>query len=129
MPIKTRPHATQSVPVQGEARLAFWCLSRQQFPPAVIGQHIVPLLDVVALGLVTGNKWESMQCVQQALKCIAALVRQTPAGLQAQAHLWLPLLWRLLLVQPVTEYEQVCQHLQLHLACALSSPGPAHACD
>ena len=110
--------------MQAEARLAFWCLYRQQFQPAVIEQHLVPLLSVVALGLVTGNKWESMQCLQQGLKCIAALARQTPAGLQAQAHLWAPLIWRLLLVQPVTEYEQVRQHLQLLLAFNLSSPLP-----
>lgn len=70
-------------------------------------EHMPSLMHVIALGLVTGNKWESMQCVQMALKCISALAKQVPAALQAYSNLWLPLIWKLLLVQPVTEYEQV----------------------
>ena len=95
--------------LQAEARLGFWCLSRQHFHPAVLEEHLVPLLNVAVLGLITGNKWESMQCVHQGLKCIGTLAKSIPAKLQVQAQLWLPSLWRLLLVQPITEYEQVCR--------------------
>lgn len=102
-------HQTELTPdyLQSEARLAFWCLSRQTFDAAVVQEHMPSLTHVIALGLVTGNKWESMQCVQMALNCVSALAKQVPAALQAYSNLWLPLIWKLLLVQPVTEYEQV----------------------
>lgn len=93
--------------LQGEARLALWCLSRQTLDAAVLEEHMFSLLHAIALGLVTGNKWESMQCVHLGLKCISALAKQVPAALQAFCDFWLPLVWKLLLVQPVTEYEQV----------------------
>ena len=73
--------------------------------PEVLQKHASDLISAIALGLVTSNKWESMQCVHHSLKCITRLSRQTPEALRAMAKLWLPQLWRLLLVQPVTEYE------------------------
>ena len=106
---------------QGEARLAFWCLSRQTLDPAILEEHMLHMLNAVTLGLATSNKWESMQCVQFGLKCISTFAKQVPAALQASAGLWLPLVWNLLLVQPVTDYEQV--HMldhsikPLHLSC------------
>ncbi|KAL0048469.1 hypothetical protein WJX82_004043 [Trebouxia sp. C0006] len=89
-----------------EARVVFWCLSRQEFHPDILQQQCQALVSAIALGLVTSNKWESMQCVHHSLKCIARLSQQIPEALREAAHLWLPQLWRLLLVQPVTQYEQ-----------------------
>lgn len=92
---------------QDEARVAFWCLSRQQLQPDMLQQHCKAMVSAIALGLVTSNKWASMQCVHHSLKCIARMSQQVPEALREAAHLWLPQLWRLLLVQPVTQYEQV----------------------
>ncbi|KAL0042896.1 hypothetical protein WJX79_003013 [Trebouxia sp. C0005] len=89
-----------------EARVAFWCLSRQQLQPDMLQQHCKAMVSAIALGLVTSNKWASMQCVHHSLKCIARMSQQVPEALREAAHLWLPQLWRLLLVQPVTQYEQ-----------------------
>lgn len=91
--------------------MVFWCLSRQEFHPDILQQYCQALVSAIALGLVTSNKWESMQCVHHSLKCIARLSRQIPEALRAAAHLWLPQLWRLLLVQPVTQYEQASSWL------------------
>ena len=93
--------------MQDEARVAYWCLSRQTLQPHVLQQHRARLVEAIALGLVSNNKWKSMQCVFHSLKCIAKLSHQMPEALREVASLWLPQLWRLLLVQPVTEYEQV----------------------
>lgn len=103
--------------LQGNARLAFWCLSRQTFDAAVLDEHLSLLLNALALGLVTGNKWESIQCVSLGLKCINNLAKQIPAALQALGHIWLPLVWKLLLVQPITDYEQVHRPLETPTPC------------
>ncbi|KAL0020037.1 hypothetical protein WJX77_006418 [Trebouxia sp. C0004] len=89
-----------------EARVVFWCLSRQELHPDMLQQHCQAVASAIALGLITSNKWESMQCVHHSLKCIARLSQQVPEVLRQAAHLWVPQLWRLLLVQPVTQYEQ-----------------------
>ena len=93
--------------LQGEARVAYWCLSRQTLQPHVLQQHRADLVTAIALGLVSSNKWKSMQCVFHSLRCIARLAHQVPEALRECATLWLPQLWCLLLVQPVTDYEQV----------------------
>lgn len=105
---------------QDEARVAYWCLSRQTLQPHVLKQHRADLVTAIALGLVTSNKWNSMQCVFHSLRCIARLAHQVPETLRECAPLWLPQLWRLLLVQPVTDYEKVHPHpmtLELHPGC------------
>ena len=93
--------------MQDEARVAYWCLSRQTLRPCVLQQHTTSLVEAIALGLISNNRWQSMQCVFHSLKCIARLAQQCPEAIREVAALWLPQLWRLLLVQPVTEYEQV----------------------
>jgi len=105
---------------QDEARVVFWCLSRQELHPDMVQQHCQALVSAIALGLVTSNKWESMQCVHHSLKSIARLSQQIPEALREAAHLWLPQLWRLLLVQPVTQYEQASAWLTAvgHVASA-----------
>ena len=93
--------------MQDEARVAYWCLSSQTLRPHVLRQNMTSLVEAIALGLISNNRWKSMQCVFHSLKCIATLAQQCPEALTEVAALWLPQLWRLLLVQPVTEYEQV----------------------
>ena len=90
--------------------VAYWCLSRQTLQPRVLQLYKAQLVTAIALGLVSNNKWKSMQCVFHSLKCIARLAYQAPEALRECAPLWLPQLWRLLLVQPVTDYEQVHCH-------------------
>ena len=110
--------------------MVFWCLSRQEFHPDMLQQHCQALVSAIALGLVTSNKWESMQCVHHSLKCIARLSQQIPEALREAAHLWLPQLWRLLLVQPVTQYEQASSWLtavgHMASACAYCSKSGNH---
>lgn len=120
--------STTSVAVcQEEARVAFWCLSRQQLDHQMLQENCHNLVAAIALGLVTNNKWESMQCVQHSLKCMSKLSHQIPDALTAVAHLWLPQLWRLLLVQPVTEYEKARTQSQI-VCCSLTLPA-ADACE
>ena len=114
--------------MQDEARVTYWLLSRQCFTSQVLQCHAADLLSAVALGLVTSNKWESMQCVHYSLKCILKLSHQIAEGVRDTAHLWLPQLWRLLLVQPVTEYDLVCSTHCKHAVSSIAHSQQQHLC-
>ena len=88
--------------MQGQARMIFWCLSRQRLYPAALQQSHVRVVQVIALGLDPGNTWQSTQCVHYALACITRLSGQIPQSFIDIAQSWLPQLWRLLLAQPST---------------------------
>jgi hypothetical protein len=71
----------------------------------VLHQYAEELAVAIKLGILSSNGRKSG--VQFVLACLCQLFDQIPADCSGKAHLWLPLLWRLLLVQPEAPYTEV----------------------
>ena len=93
--------------MQTEAASIYQCLSRQRLSPQVLHQRAEELAVAIKHGLPSSYERESFKKSLNVLACLRQLFDQIPADFSARAHLWVPSLWRLLLVQPEAPYTEV----------------------
>ncbi len=98
----------------------YGCLSRQQLSPQVLHQSIEDLAIAIGIGLFASDEGKILW---NALACLRQLLDQIPAEFSAKADVWLPPLWRLLLVQPKAPYTEV----RIYSSCTLVSVVSCHA--
>ncbi|DBA82454.1 TPA: hypothetical protein ACH3X2_000688 [Trebouxia sp. C0005] len=94
-------HRLHTTKAQAEAASIYWCLSRQHLFPQVLHQSAGELAVAINFGIPSSNEWKILRIV---LACLSQLFDQIAADFSAKADLWLPSLWRLLLVQPKAPY-------------------------
>jgi len=70
----------------------------------VLHQSVEDLAIAIKDGIFPSDEWKIHQ---NALACLCQLLDQIPAEFSAKADVWLPSLWRLLLVQPKAPYTEV----------------------
>lgn len=88
---------------QEEAASIYWCLSRQHLFPQVLHQRAEGLAVAIQHDIHSSNECKIFRSI---LACLRQLFDQIP-DFSAKADLWLPSLWRLILVQPKAPYTEV----------------------
>ncbi|KAL0018276.1 hypothetical protein WJX77_003271 [Trebouxia sp. C0004] len=101
--LKTLLHRLHTPKAQKEVASIYMCLSQQHLSPLVLHQSAEELAVAIKHGLRSSY---GQKIVRTVLACLCQLFDQIPADFSAKAHLWLPSLWRLLLVQPEAPYTE-----------------------
>ena len=77
-------------------------------PAATVSTGIATSVEELAIAIKIGIfPSDEGKVLRNALACLCQLLDQIPAEFSAKADVWLPSLWRLLLVQPKAPYTEV----------------------